>query len=108
MKQREAAARFPDQRAWRSGRDALLADERVDLKKVSRESLTRIQQLLVINWRQKSTARSQLKPAIEDTLDSRLPPAYENALYGQKCAALFEHFYESCTEADASVNAMSA
>jgi type I restriction enzyme R subunit len=86
----------------------LSSDERVELKKISRELLTRIKQLLVINWRQKSTARSQLKLAIEDTLDSGLPRAYEKALYEQKCAALFEHFYESYTEADASVYAMSA
>ena len=76
----------------------LTPDERVEIKKVARELLTRLKQLLVINWRQKSTARSQLKLAIEDALDSGLPPAYTPDLYQQKCAALFEHFYENYTD----------
>ena len=58
----------------------LSADERAELKKVSRELLSRIKQLLVINWRQKSTARSQLKLAIEDTLDTGLPAAFSRDL----------------------------
>jgi hypothetical protein len=39
--------------------------------------LDRLKQLLVLNWRQKSTARSQLKLAIEDVLDTGLPRAYD-------------------------------
>lgn len=62
-------------------------------------------QLLVLNWRQKSTARSQLKLASEDTLDSGLPRAYDKPLYEQKCSALFEHIYESYPERDAGVYA---
>lgn len=73
------------------------ADERGEIKKVARELLARLKQLLVINWRQKSTARSQLKLAIEDALDSGLPQAYTPDLYKQKCSALFEHFYENYT-----------
>ena len=37
----------------------LSADERAEVKKVARELLNRLKQLLVLNWRQKSTARSQ-------------------------------------------------
>jgi type I restriction enzyme R subunit len=74
------------------------ADERAEIKKVARELLERLKQLLVINWRQKSTARSQLKLAIEDALDSGLPQAYSPELYKQKCSALFEHFYENYAE----------
>ncbi len=51
--------------------------------------------LLVIHWRQKSTARSQLKLAIEDALDLGLPRAYTPELYNLKCSAVFEHVYES-------------
>ena len=39
----------------------LSADERVEVKKVVRELLNRLKQLLVLNWRQKSSARSQIK-----------------------------------------------
>lgn len=77
---------------------ALSTDERTEVKKVARELLTRLKSLLVLNWRQKSTARSQLKLTIEDTLDTGLPRAYTPEIYQQKCAAVFEHVYESYPE----------
>lgn len=43
--------------------------------------------------------------AIEDILDSGLPRAYPPGLYQQKCAAVFEHVYESYPERDAGVYA---
>jgi type I restriction enzyme R subunit len=43
--------------------------------------------------------------AIEDTLDSGLPTAFTKELYDQKCAALFEHVYESYPERNAGVYA---
>jgi len=49
----------------------------------------------VLDWRKKSGARAQLQLAIEDTLDAGLPRAYTPELYRQKCAAVFEHVYES-------------
>ena len=63
--------------------------ERADVKKVAKALLNRLKELLVLNWRQKPTARSQLKLAIEDVLDT-LPEAYDLPLYAQKCSALFE------------------
>jgi type I restriction enzyme R subunit len=69
--------------------------ERAEIKKIARELLARLKQLLVINWRQKSTARSQVKLAIEDLLDAGLPPTFSPDLYRQKCSALFEHVYEN-------------
>jgi len=76
--------------------------ERAEVKKVAKVLLGRLKELLVLNWRQKSTARSQLKLAIEDVLDT-LPQAYDRPLYAQKCSALFEHVYESYPERDAGV-----
>jgi type I restriction enzyme R subunit len=73
----------------------LSPEERAEIKKVARELLERLKQLLVINWRQKSSARSQLKLAIEDLLEAGLPRAYSPELYRQKCSALFEHIYEN-------------
>ena len=72
---------------------------------MSRELLARLKQLLVLNWRQMSSARSQVKLAIEDMLDSGLPRAYEKPLYQQKCSAVFEHVYESYPERDGGVYA---
>ena len=80
-------------------------EERAEVKKVARELLTRLKALLVLNWRQKSTARSQLKLAIEDALDSGLPRAYTPEIYQQKCSAVFEHVYESYPERNAGVYA---
>ena len=78
------------------------AEERTEVKKVTRALLDRLKQLLVLNWRQKSASRSQLKLAIEDVLDAGLPRAYTPELYQQKCSAVFEHFYESYPERDTS------
>ncbi len=80
----------------------LSPDERAELKKIARGLLAKLKQLLVINWRQKSIARAQIKLAIEDVLDGGLPQAYTRELYDQKCSALFEHFYESYQERDSS------
>jgi type I restriction enzyme R subunit len=84
----------------------LATDERAEVKKVARELLARLRDLLVLNWRQKSAARSQLKLAIEDTLDLGLPRAYTPELYRQKCSAVFEHVYESYPERDSGLYAL--
>ena len=76
----------------------LSADERAEVKKVARDLLARLEGLLVLNWRQKSAARSQLKLTIEDMLDNGLPRAYTPELYHQKCSAVFEHVYERYTQ----------
>ncbi|MDS4042656.1 MAG: type I restriction endonuclease subunit R [Candidatus Competibacter sp.] len=81
----------------------LSTEERAEVKKVARELLTRLKQLLVLNWRQKAAARSALKLAIEDTLDAGLPRTYAPEMYRQKCSAIFEHVYESYPERNAGV-----
>jgi type I restriction enzyme, R subunit len=83
----------------------LTTEERAEVKKVARELLNRLKQLLVLNWRQKAAARSQLKLAIEDALDLGLPRAYTPDLYRQKCSAVFEHVYESYPERNVGVYA---
>ena len=77
--------------------------ERDEVKKVARELLTLLKDLLVLNWRQKAAARSTLKLTIEDTLDTGLPEAFSKDLYRAKCSAVFEHVYESYPERDAGV-----
>ncbi|GEM_PF-13395 len=80
--------------------------ERAEVKKIARELLARIKQLLVLNWRQKASARSQIRLAIEDLLDTGLPRAYDKPTYQQKCSVLFEHVYESYPEQNVGVYAM--
>ena len=84
---------------------SLTPDERAEVKKVAKVVLERLKSLLVLNWRAKAAARSSLKLAIEDTLDSGLPRAYSTDLYKQKVAAVFEHVYESYPERSAGVYA---
>ena len=82
----------------------LTTAERDEVKKVAKDLLSRLRGLLVLNWRQKAAARSTLKLAIEDSLDT-LPAAYDRPLFAQKCSALFEHVYESYPERNAGVYA---
>jgi hypothetical protein len=45
-----------------------------EVKKVARDLLNRLKELLVLNWRQKSAARSQLKLTIEEYPGQRPSP----------------------------------
>jgi type I restriction enzyme R subunit len=80
-------------------------EERAEVKKIARELLAKLKQVLVLNWRQKSTARSRLKLTIEDVLDNGLPRVYSPELYRQKCSVIFEHVYECYPEQDAGIYA---
>jgi type I restriction enzyme, R subunit len=79
----------------------LTTEERAEVKKVARDLLKRLKELLVLNWRQKVTVRSQVRLAIEDALDAGLPRAYSPEIYKAKCSAVFEHMYEKYPEHDA-------
>ena len=72
----------------------LTPEERDEVKKVARQLLERVRAALVLDWRQKSQARAQVRLAIEDTLDEGLPRAYTPEVYQQKCAVVFEHVFE--------------
>jgi type I restriction enzyme R subunit len=73
----------------------LSAAERREVKKVAQKLLDQLNQLLVLGWRQKFQARARVQLAIEQTLDSGLPRAYDKPLFAAKCNAVFEHVYES-------------
>ena len=73
----------------------LSPDERDEVKKVARHLLERVRAALVLNWREKSQARAQVRLAIEDALDEGLPRVYTPDVYQTKCTVLFEHVFES-------------
>jgi type I restriction enzyme R subunit len=73
----------------------LTPEERDEVKKVTRQLLEKMKGLLVLDWRKRAGARSQLKIAIEDALDTGLPGVYTPEIFTEKCSALFEHVYES-------------
>lgn len=69
--------------------------EREEVKKVARQLLSRLHELLVLGWRQKIQSRARVRLTIEDVLDDGLPRAYTKELYATKCGSLFEHVFES-------------
>jgi type I restriction enzyme R subunit len=73
----------------------LAPEEREVVKKVAKRVLERLRTVLALDWRRHTQARAQVRMAIEDELDHGLPGAYTPELYQGKCAALFEHVYES-------------
>jgi type I restriction enzyme R subunit len=81
----------------------LSTEERDEVKKVARQLLKKLQELLVQGWRQKVQARAKVRLAIEDTLDEGLPRAYTKELYAKKSDVLFEHVYEAYQGDGASV-----
>jgi type I restriction enzyme R subunit len=76
----------------------LSTEERGEIKKVAKDLLGKIRGILVMDWRQKTAARSKVRLAIEDVLEG-LPKAFDKNLYQQKCAALFDHIYETYPQA---------
>jgi type I restriction enzyme, R subunit len=75
-------------------------EERAVVKKVARELLKKLKDLLVRNRQLKLEVRSELKIVIEGTLDQGLPLIYTPEIYLQKCSAVLEHMYESCPGSD--------
>ena len=73
----------------------LTTEEHDEVKKVARQLLERLNELLVIGWRQRVGSRARVRLAIEDALDEGLPRAYSKDVYQTKCTAVFEHVYES-------------
>jgi len=73
----------------------LTTDEREEVKKVARQLLARLHQLLVLGWRQKIQARAKVRIEIENVLDEGLPRAYGKEMFEKKCGTLFEHVFES-------------
>jgi type I restriction enzyme R subunit len=72
----------------------LTREEREEVKKVAKNLLAKLTAVVVLDWRQKSQARAQVRLAIEDALDEGLPQPYTPKLYENKVAAVFEHVFE--------------
>ena len=73
----------------------LTTAEREEVKRVAHQLLEKLHKLLVLGWRQKVSTRARVKIEIENALDEGLPRAYSKDLYEKKCAAVFEHVYQS-------------
>ena len=65
----------------------LSTEERAQAKKVARELLNRLKQLLVLNWRQKRRVHLGSNSPSRTPWISGLPRTYTPDLYRQKCSA---------------------
>jgi type I restriction enzyme R subunit len=65
------------------------------VKKVARDLLRALkEEKLVLDWRKTQQTRAAVRVAIEDELD-KLPAAYTEVLYAEKCDLVYQHVYES-------------
>ena len=73
----------------------LTTPERDEVKKVARQLLERLKQILVLDWRERVEARARVRRAIEEALDEGLPRAFTPDIYRRKVSAVFNHVFES-------------
>lgn len=74
-----------------------LADkDRTLVKKVCKELLETLKaEKLVLDWRKKDRARSDVRRTLEIVFDRGLPESYEEEIYNQKCDLAFHHIFTS-------------
>ncbi|UIP88246.1 type I restriction endonuclease subunit R [Pseudomonas phenolilytica] len=82
-----------------------LADkERAQVKKVCKELLETLKaEKLVLDWRKKDRARSDVRRTLEIVFDRGLPESYDEGIYNEKCELAFHHIFTSYYGAGESV-----
>jgi type I restriction enzyme R subunit len=77
--------------------------EKLEIKKVAKELLSTLkQEKLVLDWRRRQQTKAAVKVAIEEALD-QLPESYSTDVYQRKCQEVYQHVYESYSEAGRSI-----
>jgi type I restriction enzyme R subunit len=77
--------------------------EKREIKKVAKELLSTLkQEKLVLDWRRRQQTKAAVKVAIEEVLD-QLPESYSTEVYQRKCQEVYQHVYESYSEAGRSI-----
>ena len=67
--------------------------EKNKVKSISRTLLTRLQDRLVLDWRQRQQSRAAVRLTVYETLDE-LPERYTQEIYDQTCEAVYQHIYD--------------
>ncbi|NOQ77925.1 MAG: DUF3387 domain-containing protein [Gammaproteobacteria bacterium] len=67
--------------------------ERNQVKAIAKELITKMQDLLVIDWRKKQRTKARVRNAVEDILDD-LPETYDDKLWPKTCSEVFMHIFE--------------
>ena len=69
--------------------------EREQVKQVAKELLVTLKaEWQVLDWRKRQQTRAMVQLAIEVALD-KLLPVYTEEMYEHKCAAVYQHVYDS-------------
>lgn len=82
-----------------------LADkERAQVKKLCKELLETLKaEKLVLDWRKKDRARSDVRRTLEIMFDRDLPASYDEVIYNEKCDLAFHHIFTNYYGASESV-----
>ncbi|MBW3584341.1 MAG: DUF3387 domain-containing protein [Cyanobacteria bacterium 0813] len=81
----------------------LTEKEKLEIKKVAKELLSTLkQEKLVLDLRRRQQSKAAVKVAIEEALD-QLPESYSTEVYQRKCQEVYQHVYESYSEAGRSI-----
>ena len=69
--------------------------EKAEVKAVAQELLDTLKaERLVLDWRKRQQTRAAVQLTIEELLD-KLPEAYDETLYNQKCQVVYQHVYDA-------------
>ncbi len=69
--------------------------EELQVKKVAKELLEKLQEKLCLDWKKKNRARESVKLSIQETLEGLPEECFNGNLYEQKCNRVFQHVYDS-------------
>ena len=82
----------------------LAEKEKAQVKKVCKELLETLKaEKLVLDWRKKGRARSDVRRTLEIVLNRGLPESYDEGIYNEKCELAFHHVFTSYYGAGESV-----
>ena len=74
----------------------LTAPERDEVKAAVKEMLETLKrENLGLDWRKHTQTRAQVRLAVENILDNKLPQPYTLELFNQKSEAVYQHIYDS-------------
>jgi len=84
----------------------LTEKDKAEVKKVARELLERLKsEKLVLDWRKRQQARADVKLTIETILEE-LPQGYDENVWQRKCDMVYQHVFDSYTDAEHGVYAV--
>jgi len=82
----------------------LTATQEAQIKKVVRQLLAKLKwELLVLDWKKRQQTRAAVEVTINGELDAGLPDVYDQQIYSEKCARIFQHIFESYQGAGRSI-----